>query len=328
MSLGELFRCLCLLLMTMLMGCSSAMPKSDLNADTGEVINSTASSTTQSGGQPLQDEGEAQQETIEAFPELIKEQSPDGLSEQKIGIAVIAAVPLGLSDSERSVDLQPESSQSSTAYDPWERFNRRIHHFNTVVDKAVAQPIARAYVAVLPAPVRSKVSNFFDNLGQPATALNALLQGRGRHSAEALGRFLVNSTVGVAGLFDPASRLKMRERDEDFGQTLATWGWKRSRYLELPFFGPSTVRDVLGRVGDSPLQPLAQVESDKVRISLQALGLVDRRAQLMNFDALRDEAQDDYLLVRDSWTQRRDFLIRDDQNDATEGAALPDYLME
>jgi phospholipid-binding lipoprotein MlaA len=327
MSLDQLFRCLCLLLMTMLMGCASAMPKSDPNADFGEVINAVASSTTQSGGQPPLAEGEAQRETIEAFPEPIEELSPDGLLERG-GIAVVAAGPLSLSDSERAVDLQPQSSQSSIAYDPWERFNRNLHHFNTVVDRAVARPVARAYVAVLPAPLRSKVSNFFDNLGQPATALNALLQGRGRHSAEALGRFLVNSTVGVAGLFDPATRLKMRERDEDFGQTLATWGWKRSCYLELPFFGPSTVRDVLGLVGDSPLQPLAQVESDKVRVGLQALGLVDRRAQLMNFDALRDEAQDDYLLVRDSWTQRRDFLIREDQNDATEGAALPDYLKE
>lgn len=117
----------------------------------------------------------------------------------------------------------------------------------------------------------------------------------------------------------------MPEREEDFGQTLANWGWRRSRYLELPFFGPSTVRDAIGRVGDSPLQPLAQVESDKVRIGLQALSLVDGRARLMNLDSLRDAAQDDYLLVRDSWAQRRDFQI---QKDAKEGAALPDYLKE
>lgn len=140
-----------------------------------------------------------------------------------------------------------------------------------------------------------------------------------------MGRFLLNSTVGVAGLFDPATRLKMRERDEDLGQTLGHWGWRRSRYIELPFFGPSTVRDMLGRVGDSALQPLARVESDKVRVGLQAIGLVDGRARLMNLDALRDEAPDEYLLVRDSWAQRRDFQIR---QDAGEGPTLPDYLKE
>lgn len=210
-------------------------------------------------------------------------------------------------------------------YDPWERYNRKMHRFNNAADRSVARPVARAYVKVVPKPVRSKVGSFFDNLGQPATAVNALLQGKVKHSAQALGRFLVNSTVGIAGLFDPASRMKIPEREEDFGQTLATWGWRRSRYLELPFFGPSTVRDALGIAGDSPLQPVSYVEADKVRIGLTALNLVDMRTRLMAFDPLRDEASDDYLLVRDTWSQRRDFQIKGD----TGGDAwLPDYLKE
>ncbi|MDR6841120.1 ABC-type transporter lipoprotein component MlaA [Pseudoxanthomonas sacheonensis] len=140
-----------------------------------------------------------------------------------------------------------------------------------------------------------------------------------------MGRFLVNSTVGVAGLFDPASRMKIPEREEDFGQTLATWGWRRSRYLELPFFGPSTVRDAFGIAADSPLQPVSYVEADKVRIGLTALNLVDMRTRLMAFDSLRDEASDDYLLVRDTWSQRRNFQIKG----GTGGdASLPDYLKE
>lgn len=212
-----------------------------------------------------------------------------------------------------------------SVYDPWERFNRRMHRFNNVVDRSVARPVAKAYVKVVPEPVRSKVSNFFDNLGQPATAVNALLQGKVKHSAQAMGRFLVNSTVGVAGLFDPASRMKIPEREEDFGQTLATWGWRRSRYLELPFFGPSTVRDALGIAGDSPLQPVSHVEADKVRIGLTALNLVDMRTRVMAFDSLRDEASDDYLLVRDTWSQRRDFQIKEDTGG---DAPLPDYLKE
>ncbi len=210
-------------------------------------------------------------------------------------------------------------------HDPWERYNRKMHRFNNAVDRSVARPVARAYVKVVPAPVRSGVSNFFDNLGEPATAVNALLQGKVKHSAQAIGRFLVNSTVGVVGLFDPASRMKMPEREEDFGQTLAAWGWKRSRYLELPFFGPSTVRDAFGIAGDSPLQPVSHVEADKVRIGLTALSLVDMRTRLMALDPLRDEASDDYLLVRDSWSQRRIFQI----NGNTDGKdSLPDYLKE
>jgi phospholipid-binding lipoprotein MlaA len=264
------------------------------------------------------------QEIIEAFPVGAEPVPSQILPEQDSGV-VVAAIPPRPSEVRIPAGMAAQPPQPSSVHDPWEPFNRRVHRFNAAIDKAVARPVAKAYVAVVPTPVRTGVSNFFDNLGQPATAVNALLQGHVRHSAEALGRFLLNSTVGVAGLFDPAARLNMPERDEDFGQTLANWGWKRSRYIELPFFGPSTVRDVLGRAGDSPLQPLAHVESDKIRISLQAIGLVDGRARLMNLDSLRDAAQDDYLLVRDSWMQRRNFQIR---GDAQEGAALPDYLKE
>ncbi|WP_093279793.1 VacJ family lipoprotein [Pseudoxanthomonas sp. CF125] len=210
-------------------------------------------------------------------------------------------------------------------YDPWERYNRKMHRFNIAADRSVARPVARAYVKVVPAPVRSGVSNFFDNLGQPATAVNALLQGKVKHSAQALGRFVVNSTIGVAGIFDPASRMKLPERDEDFGQTLATWGWRRSRYFELPFFGPSTVRDAFGIAGDLPLQPLSYVEADKVRLGLKAIGLIDMRARLLAFDSLKDEVIDDYLLVRDTWSQHRNFRIKEDTG---RDASLPDYLKE
>jgi phospholipid-binding lipoprotein MlaA len=265
----------------------------------------------------------APQEIIEAFPEGAEPSPSEVLSEQDSTVAAETAA-IGQPDFEAPAAMAAPSSEPS-AYDPWEPFNRRVHGFNAVIDRTVARPVAKAYVALVPTPVRSGISNFFDNLGQPATAVNALLQGRVRHSAEALGRFLLNSTVGVAGLFDPAAHLKMRERDEDFGQTLAYWGWTRSRYLELPFLGPSTIRDVFGLAADAPLQPLAQVEADKVRIGLQALALVDGRARLLNLDSLRDQAQDDYLLVRDSWSQRRDFQIR---QDAQQAVALPDYLKE
>ena len=148
------------------------------------------------------------------------------------------------------------------AYDPWEPLNRRIHAFNNVVDRAVAKPLASAYVAVVPQPMRLGVTNFFDNLSSPRTFVNQLLQGRPRHAFQTLGRFVVNSTLGIGGIFDPASDLKMKRRSEDFGQTLGIWGWRSSRYVELPLFGPRTLRDALGLAGDAPLSAVQQVEQD------------------------------------------------------------------
>lgn len=212
----------------------------------------------------------------------------------------------------------------STVFDPWERFNRRVHHFNNGVDRHVAKPLAVAYVKVVPRPVRHGVGNFFSNLAQPASAVNAALQGKPRQAAHSLGRFVVNSTVGIGGIFDPATSLHLRNRNEDFGQTLGTWGWKRSRYLELPLLGPRTVRDVVGMVGDAPLSLLRQVDSARIRLPLQGLQLVDLRTNLLSTDALREGVQDDYALVRDAWSQRRDFQINGDASDA----AVPEYLGE
>ena len=223
----------------------------------------------------------------------------------------------------------PAPAQAPVAYDPWEKFNRQVHRFNNAVDRTVARPLARAYVAAVPRPVRLGVGNFFDNLRQPLTMVNQLLQGRPRDATQTFGRFVVNSTLGIGGLFDPASDLKMKRRSEDFGQTLGTWGWRRSRYIELPFFGPRTVRDVLGMAGDMPLSPVRQIEDDKTRIFLQGLNLVDTRAQLLSLDSLREGAVDDYALVRDSWLQRRNYQIESHRTpqQPSEGE-LPEYLQD
>ena len=160
---------------------------------------------------------------------------------------------------------------------------------------------------------------------QPATAVNALLQGQPRKAAHSLGRFVINSTLGVAGVFDPATDAHLDNPNEDFGQTLGVWGWKRSRYVELPLFGPRTLRDVVGMAGDAPLSPLRQVESDVVRVPIQGLQLVDMRSQLLSTDALREGAQDDYRLVRDAWLQRRAYQIDGDRESDED---VPDYLRE
>lgn len=204
------------------------------------------------------------------------------------------------------------SGASSAAYDPWERFNRRVHRFNVVVDDAIARPLATAYTNVVPRFARTGVSNFFSNIRSPVTVVNQFLQGRPDDAWDTLGRFLMNSTLGIGGLFDPASKAMVANRKEDFGQTLGAWGWRRSRYVELPFFGPRTVRDVFGLAGDIPLSPIRQVEEDTVRIGLQGLQLVDARSQLLAADDIRSSAVDEYALVRDAWLQRRTYQIEND----------------
>lgn len=219
----------------------------------------------------------------------------------------------------------PEPAAMPASFDPWEKFNRRVHRFNNAVDRRVAKPLATAYTTVVPRPVRLGVSNFFNNLGQPVSALNALLQGKPKQAGQSVGRFLLNSTLGIAGLFDPATAAKIPNKSEDFGQTLGVWGWKKSRYIELPLFGPRTIRDTLGLFGDAPLSPIRPIEQDKTRVFLQGLQLVDVRSRLLSVDSLREGATDDYSLVRDAWLQRRDYQIQGDRNpDET----LPDYLLD
>jgi len=185
---------------------------------------------------------------------------------------------------------------------------------------------------VVPRPVRNGVHNFFGNLGQPLTVVNSLLQAKPGEAWDALGRFLINTTVGVAGVFDVASHDQVPNTREDFGQTLGVWGWKRSRYLELPLFGPRTVRDTFGLVGDAPLSPVQRIEDDKARIFLQGLRLVDVRTQLMSLDSLREGALDEYALFRDGWLQRRNYQISDEgERNRRKGRSdddLPPYLRE
>jgi len=221
----------------------------------------------------------------------------------------------------------PAPVELPSSYDPWEPLNRRVHAFNNVVDRRIAKPLAKAYVAIVPRPVRLGVGNFFSNLGQPASALHALLQGKPKQAGQSLARFAVNTTLGVGGFFDPASKFNLPNRSEDFGQTLGIWGWERSRYVELPLFGPRTVRDVVGLIGDSPLSPIRTIEEDKVRVFTQGLQLVDVRTQLMAVDSMREGATDEYALFRDAWMQRRNYQIFGDRMQQGD-ESLPDYLRD
>ncbi|MCS3748145.1 phospholipid-binding lipoprotein MlaA [Xanthomonas arboricola] len=235
----------------------------------------------------------------------------------------------GTATPQAGADGAPAQPGAAPAYDPWERYNRGMHRFNLAVDRGVARPLATGYTKVVPRPARLGVTNFFDNLGTPLTMVNQLLQGHPVYAVQSLGRFVMNSTLGVAGLFDPASAAGIPRRSEDFGQTLGVWGWRNSRYFELPLFGPRTVRDTFGLGGDIPLSPLRQVDDSGARFALQGLQLVDTRSQLMSLDSLRDQAPDEYALTRDAWMQRRNYqIVRDLRSHRDKNNELPDYLRE
>lgn len=197
--------------------------------------------------------------------------------------------------------------------DPLEPMNRGIYKFNDTVDKAAIKPVAGAYKAVIPSPVRTGVNNFFTNLGTVVTIVNDLLQFKFDKALTDTGRFAINSTFGIAGLIDVASMDGIERRNEDFGQTLGYWGWKDSSYLVLPFLGPSTLRDTGGLVFDTALiDPLYYVDDIPARNSAIALKFVDRRSQYLPASDLLDEAAlDPYAFMRDAYMQRRTNQIHD-----------------
>lgn len=195
--------------------------------------------------------------------------------------------------------------------DPFERVNRAVFRFNDAVDRTVARPVARAYRRVTPDPVETGVSNFMDNITYPIVIVNDLLQGKFAAAARDTGRFLLNTTLGVAGVFDPATAVGLEENDEDFGQTLGVWGVPPGPYLMLPLLGPSTVRDGIGRIADEYSDPRNYIERDAVRYSILALRVVDTRARLLDADAALDRAFDRYAFVRNAYLQRREYLVRD-----------------
>jgi phospholipid-binding lipoprotein MlaA len=210
--------------------------------------------------------------------------------------------------------------------DPWQPFNRKMHAVNSVLDKAILRPVARGYAKVTPKPIRVGVSNFFDNLQQPVTALNLVLQGRPKSSLQSLGRFGLNLTVGLLGVLDPATDAGIPRHDRDFGQTLALWGWDSSQYLVLPVFGPGTVRDTVGKGLSTRVSPVSWL-ADQEGAEFSILYGINARASVLSVDAFLEGAEDEYLLVRDAYLQRRRCQIMDCSEDVPE-YLLPDYEFE
>ncbi|SDJ67567.1 MlaA family lipoprotein [Microbulbifer yueqingensis] len=200
--------------------------------------------------------------------------------------------------------------QDSSERDPWEGFNRAVFRFNDTADRWVLKPVATTYRQVTPIFMQYGVSNFFGNLREVTTTINSVLQWKWDHAGNGAGRFLINSTVGVAGLFDVAQHVGLEQTEgEDFAQTLAVWGVPSGPYLVLPFMGPSTVRGVPGQVVDWYTNPLTYIEHDQTRYAFKLTDLVQTRASLLKTEALLQG--DRYVLLRDAYLQRRDYLISD-----------------
>ena len=214
--------------------------------------------------------------------------------------------------------IQPTDPQR----DPWEAYNRKIHAFNMGVDRYVMKPVAKGYDTVMPDAPQRGVRNFFRNLSYPVTFLNLLLQGKPAAAMDATGRFLVNTTLGLGGFFDVASKGGLPRFDEDMGQTLAVWGWSESRYLVMPFIGPYTVRDLLGRSFYGYFHPISYMVREYDAYYLIAIDLVTLRAELLSFDTQIQNASDPYVLIRDVYLQNREFKIYDGDPPAPDYDAL------
>lgn len=200
--------------------------------------------------------------------------------------------------------------------DPIEGFNRAIYSFNDTVDRVALKPIATGYRAITPSPMQQGVRNFYSNLDDVTVFANNLLQLKVAQASSDLLRVAFNTTFGFLGLIDIATPMGLKKHNEDFGQTLGYWGADSGPYLVLPFFGPSSVRDGVGRVVDSMATDLVQNNDDVAsRNQTVFLSVVSRRADLLDArEALAEAALDEYEFARDFYLERRETLVFDGQS--------------
>jgi phospholipid-binding lipoprotein MlaA len=205
------------------------------------------------------------------------------------------------------------SAPQQTAHprDPIEGFNRGVYAFNKGVDKVILTPVAKGY-NVLPAVLRTGIGNFFSNIGDVMIGVNNLLQGKGAAGVSDFMRFAFNSTFGLLGFVDVATPAGLEKHNEDFGQTFGKWGVGSGAYVVVPFFGPRTVRDTVGLVGDLLTDPIFYVDPSSARAQLGGGRLVSRRAEFLDAQDIVDAAgRDEYSVVRDFYLNRRDALVND-----------------
>ena len=203
--------------------------------------------------------------------------------------------------------------------DPLEKINRKVYKFDRAIDKAVLRPAAVAYTKVVPEAGRRGSSHFFDNIEEPRNFVNAVLQGKPKVALRALGRFIINSTLGVGGLADHATKMGIREQKEDFGQTFAVWGIGSGPYLVLPLLGPSTLRDTAGRGAEFAGGDPAEFGLGRLHLqwyieypAITGPRLLSARADLLDSaDKLLNGTADEYATVRSAYLQERRSQIYD-----------------
>ncbi len=201
---------------------------------------------------------------------------------------------------------QPLSASES---DPWEGWNRKVDAFNQFGDRWVVKPVATAYEFITPQIVDDGVTNMYRNIREPITIINDLLQLKIKKAGVDTGRLLLNSTVGLLGFFDVASKAGLQRQPEDFGQTLGTWGVPPGPYVVLPLIGPSNVRDAFSLVPDSFSNPIAYIDQEWVRYSTVAGYYLDLRANALDVEEL--VTGDEYVFVRDAYLQDREYQVKD-----------------
>jgi phospholipid-binding lipoprotein MlaA len=226
------------------------------------------------------------------------------------------AGPAAVNEPAAPAPSKPEAEKKTAipdSNDPFEGFNRAMYAFNDWFDRNILKPVAKGYRAVLPSPIRTGIGNFFSNLREPIVILNDLFQGKFGQALSDTGRFLVNTTVGIGGLLDPATHLGMRRHNEDFGQTLAVWGVGEGPYIVWPFLGPSNLRDTAGLAVDWQVYPPNRLEEASTRDKLLVLEVVELRSQLLDASDILEQAagQDPYTFVREAHRLRRRNLIHD-----------------
>ena len=192
-----------------------------------------------------------------------------------------------------------------SANDPFEAFNRKIWAFNEFLDDNLAKPTAEIYRSIAPDPVEVGVSNFFRNLNELDKTANQVLQGHPILAINDFSRFIINSTIGLAGFLDVASRLGLEKHDEDFGQTLGSWGVSSGPYLMIPIYGPSTPRSLTGRSVSSVLSGTFAIKENDVRFAITGLDALETRARYLEVESLI--IGDRYSFIRDSYMQYQEF---------------------
>tara|TARA_Y100001970_G_C14154659_1_gene814814 strand:- start:267 stop:1028 length:762 start_codon:yes stop_codon:yes gene_type:complete len=218
------------------------------------------------------------------------------------------------------------SNAAKNNNDPAENLNRKFYTLNDTLDKKFVEPVAKVYVNVAPEPVRDRMTNFFDNLTYVNTISNDLLQGKLSLFAKDSARFIINSTVGIGGLFDPASSMGLERRNEDLGQTLAVWGASEGSYIMLPLLGPSSTRDVTSPLMGMATNPMTYLAS-VVTIPVGIFSAINTRANLLDATRMRDQAAiDPYTFVREAWRQQRTYDIHDGNPPETEGDEFDEFL--